>query len=77
MSRAPPMPNFPVRDLKLEAIARLAQEDWNLPTLRNRSLEQVAVSFRANIATVRFLMSLPTNIVAAMAETQRAHDLAE
>jgi hypothetical protein len=71
------IPDFPVRDLKLEAIARLAQENWDIPKLRNPSLEQVATSFRANIATVRFMMSLPTTIVGAMAKTQRAHDLAE
>jgi hypothetical protein len=76
MSKSPLL-NFPVRDLKLEAIARLAQEDWDLPHLRNTSLEEVAVSFRASIATVRFMMSLPTTIAGAMAHTQRAHDLAE
>src|SRR5258708_30954691 len=76
MSKAP-MLNFPVRDLKLEAIARLAQEDWDIPKLRNPSLELVATSFRSNIAIARFMMSLPTTIVGAMAKTQRAHDLAE
>jgi hypothetical protein len=58
-----PIPSFPVRDLKLEAIARLAQEDWDLPKLKNPTLEQVAISFRANIAIVRFMMSLPTELV--------------
>jgi hypothetical protein len=69
--------NFLVRDFKLEAIARLSQENWDLPKLRNPNLEEVATSFRANIAGVRFMMSLPTTIVGAMAHTQRAHDLAE
>jgi hypothetical protein len=71
------IPNFAVRDLKLEAIARLAQENWNIPELRNPDLEQVATSFRGNIAAVRFMMSLPTGIVGAMAQTQRIHDTAE
>jgi hypothetical protein len=71
------IPDFPVRDFKLEAIARLAQEDWDLPNLRNPALEEVAASFRASIATVRFMMSLPTTIVGAMAQTQRMHDMAE
>jgi hypothetical protein len=71
------IPDFPVRDFKLEAIARLAQEDWDLPNLRNPALEEVAASFRSGIATVRFMMSLPTTIVGAMAQTQRMHDVAE
>ena len=71
------IPDFPVRDFKLEAIARLAQEDWNLPKLRNLALEKVAESFRGSISTVRFMMSLPTTIVGAMAQTQRMHDIAE
>jgi hypothetical protein len=71
------IPKFPVRDFKLEAIARLAQENWDLPNLRNPNLEQVAASFRGNIAGVRFMMSLPTTIVGAMAHTQRAYDIAE
>ncbi|WP_441281069.1 hypothetical protein [Tardiphaga sp. 862_B3_N1_1] len=70
-------PDFPVRDFKLEAIARLAQEDWNLPRLRTPALEQVAEGFRGSISTVRFMMSLPTTIVGAMAQTQRMHDVAE
>jgi hypothetical protein len=74
---APPIPEFPVRDLKLEALARLGQENWNIPKLEGSPLERVATSFRANIATVRFMMSLPTSIVASMALTQRCHDLAE
>ncbi|WP_194465296.1 hypothetical protein [Bradyrhizobium sp. CCBAU 53340] len=73
----PPVPEFPVRDLKLEALARLGQENWDIPRLEGSPLEGVATSFRANIATVRFMMSLPTSIVSAMALTQRCHDLAE
>jgi hypothetical protein len=73
----PKIPEFPVRDLKLEALARLGQENWDIPRLEGSHLERVATSFRANIATVRFMMSLPTSIVAAMALTQRCHDLAE
>lgn len=73
----PSIPEFPVRDLKLEALARLAQENWDVPKLEGSPLEAVATSFRANIATVRFMMSLPTAIVSAMAMTQRCHDVAE
>lgn len=71
------IPDFPVRDFKLEALARLAQEDWNLPTLKNRALDKVAENFRGSISTVRFMMSLPTTIVGAMAQTQRMHEIAE
>jgi hypothetical protein len=74
---APPIPEFPVRRLNLEALARLGQENWDVPKLERSPLEGVATTFRANIATVRFMMSLPTSIVMAMALTQRCHDVAE
>jgi hypothetical protein len=74
---APPIPDFPVRNLNLEALARLGQENWDIPKLEGSPLEGVATSFRANIATVRFMMSLPTSIIMAMALTQRCHDVAE
>jgi hypothetical protein len=38
------IPNFSVRDFKLEAIARLAQENWDIPKLKNPNLEKVATS---------------------------------
>jgi hypothetical protein len=71
------IPDFPVRDLKLEAITKLAHEDWNLPKPKSAALEAVSISLRANIARVRFLMLLPTSIAGQMARTQRIHDLAE
>lgn len=71
------VPIFAVRDLKLEAIARLSVEDWELPDLKHPNLNKVAESFRGNIAIVRFMMSLPTTIVGAMAQTQRSYDVAE
>jgi hypothetical protein len=71
------VPNFPVRDFKLGAIARLAMEDWNLPKLRSPALEEVAVSFRANVSSVRLMMSLPTTIAGATAQTHRIYDIAE
>jgi hypothetical protein len=71
------MPSFPTRDLKMEAVSKLAIDDWDLPTPRNASLEQVSSSFRANIARVRLLMLLPTSISGAMHITQRAQDMAE
>jgi hypothetical protein len=74
---AAPIPEFPVRNLNLEALARLAQEDWDIPKLEGSPLEGVATSFRGNIAIVRFMMSLPTSIVSTAFLTQRAHDLAE
>jgi hypothetical protein len=64
------IPDFPVRDLKMEAITKLAHEDWDLPTPENTNLETVSLSFRANIARVRFLMLLPTSIAGQMARTQ-------
>jgi hypothetical protein len=71
------MPDFPVRDLKLEAIARLALENWDYPKVRTSKLEPVLASFRSNCNRVRFLMSLPTSLVGAATLTQREHDLAE
>ena len=71
------MPEFPVRDMKLEAIARLALENWDYPSVRTSKLEPVVSSFRSNCIRVRFLMSLPTSIVGAATMTQRAHDIAE
>jgi hypothetical protein len=71
------IPKFAVREFKLEAIARLSQEDWDFPNLKHPNLERVAESFRGNIAIVRFMMSLPTTIVGAMAQTQRSYDVAE
>jgi hypothetical protein len=71
------VPSFPVRDLKLEAVAKLALEDWDLPKLKSPALEEVAVSFRANISSVRLMMSLPTTIAGATAQTYRIYDIAE
>jgi hypothetical protein len=71
------IPTFPVRDLKFEEITKCAHEDWELPALKNPSLEYVAQSFRANISRVRFLMLLPTQIAGLMALTQRTYDIAE
>jgi hypothetical protein len=71
------MPNYPVRDLKMEAMSKLAIEDWDLPTPHNANLEPVSSSFRANIVRVRLLMLLPTSISGAMQATQRAQDVAE
>lgn len=71
------IPDFAVRDLKLEAIARLSQEDWNYPELKHPALANVANSFRSNASIVRFMMALPTTIVNAAIETQRAWDRAE
>jgi len=59
------MPEFPVRDMKLEAIARLALENCDYPSVRTPKLEPVVSSFRSNCIRVRFLMSLPTSIVGA------------
>jgi hypothetical protein len=71
------IPDFPVRDLKLEAIARLALENWDYPSVRTPKLEPVLANFRSNCSRVRFLMSLPTSIAGAATITQRVHDLAE
>ena len=71
------IPAFPVRDLKFEEITKCAHESWDFPTLKNSHLEPVIRSFRANIARVRFLMLLPTQIAGLMAFTQRTYDIAE
>jgi hypothetical protein len=70
-------PDYPVRDLKMEAVSKLAIEDWDLVTPRNANLESVSSSFRVNILRVRLLMLLPTSISGAMQVTQRAQDIAE
>ncbi|UYO38243.1 hypothetical protein KQX62_16065 [Rhodopseudomonas palustris] len=71
------MPRTPIDHSDLEAIARLAQEDWNLPHLHNKPLEEVAASFRSNFARLRMMMSFPTAIVGSADSTRRAHDLSE
>ncbi|ESY75449.1 hypothetical protein NKJ90_16125 [Mesorhizobium sp. M0051] len=71
------IPDFSVRDLKLQEITKLAHENWELPDIKLPSLVPVAKAFRANIARVRFLMLLPTSIAGGMALTQRVNDIAE
>lgn len=71
------IPDFPVRDLRMEAITALAHENWDLPKLKHTSLVPVSTAFRGNIALLRFLMLLPTSIAGQMALTQRANDIAE
>ncbi|UCI32533.1 hypothetical protein [Mesorhizobium sp. B4-1-4] len=71
------IPNFPVRDLKMKEITKLAHENWELPLPTLPSLVPVCEAFRANVARIRFLMLLPTSIAGGMALTQRANDIAE
>lgn len=71
------IPDFPVRDLKMQEITKLAHSDWELPDLKLPSLTPVSQTFRSNIARVRFLMLLPTQIAGGTAMTQRCNDIAE
>lgn len=68
---------FPVRDIKFEEIAKCAIEDWDLPELKHPQLENVAMSFRSNIARVRGMMLIPTTIAWLTALTTRTHSIAE
>lgn len=72
-------PDFPVRDLKMAEIAKLALEDWERPDPppKQASLKGVTESFRGNLALVRQLMLLPTSIAGLAMLTERVHAIAE
>jgi hypothetical protein len=70
-------PDFPVRDFKYGAVAKLAHHDWKLHTPKNASLKIVSDGFRANAARIRFLMLLPTSIAGTVEEVQVARAFAE
>jgi hypothetical protein len=74
---AAPYPEFPVRDFKLDAITKLAHNDWSWPEPKTAALQPVVSSLRANTSRIRLMMLLPTSIAGMMASAQRLHCVAE